>query len=1264
MRNAITITGLLLTACLAVSGQVHYVSHWGSHTPPFDSWETAATNVVDALDVASDGAVVWVTNGVYRSGSADVGGLHARAYITRAITLGSINGASHTVLEGAFHSASVPVGSDAVRTLYMTNGVLDGFTLRRGGTAEAGDESAISGGGVYADGGVLRNIRVAGNHGQTAGGAWLQNCSVSNAVFSANLSETGPRVKINRQVFLENCRFNSDGMMFPDARILGTNGVEIVNGDDATSVDLGTHFGQVHAITAAVSHVFMVTNQGVRPLLVSDVAFQGGNTNDWAVLGWPGSGIEPGASAPLTIRFDPQAPGVRRTLLFAFNNDPDDDPYALWLSGEGVQAEMLVLATNDYSVLSNGVVNPLLAQGTDFGDVRLTGDPAANAYIVTNTGSATMHISSIAASQMNASDFSVTDPAAFPVSVAPGGTNTATLVFAPQALGYRATLLRVESDAVNSPYLFGIIGRGVEPEMRVLGTNSAWVVNGDSTPAFADGTDFGLFTAAPIVRTFSITNAGSHLLTLTGTAHVVMRGANPADFTVTAQPVSQIAPASAATFTISFTPLVATSRTAEVFVYSDDVYYTNAVYQFSIRGACDPANLFANIQADVRPASSVAMAWGDFNNDGLADLAVCGNDGSERFTSLNMNLGGGSFSNINAGLPGVDSGQLAWGDCNNDGWLDLVVSGISTSGPLTAVFRNNSDSTFSNIDAGLTGLYAGGLAWGDLDNDGDLDLFVSGYTLSDSASPLYRNNGDETFTLVSTSIPDLRDGQAAWLDADQDGWQDLLVSGQSGEDRIARVYRNISGVLTNQANAGLAGVSHGGFAIADFNNDGMADIATTGYGTEGRLSDVYTYGGSNSLYTITTTSLEPLWLGRAAAGDLDNNGWMDLMLSGEGSGGVRATRLYMNHSGTFSNITSAIPDLRVSSMVFGDYDDDGDLDTAVAGLSATGQFSAIYRNLSAASNQPPSAPAGLMATLTNGNEVALRWDAATDDKTTAGSLTYNLYVGTSMNPVGLLSPHSDLATGKRRVFSTGNTGHRREWRVRNLPVGETIVWGVQAVDGGYAGSLFTNGAPIAVPALPDFVVSGIHIQLVPFSAAVTILNQGTTAASAGRLSVWLNRATVPVDGQGADVTQSVGELMPGATNTVVFTNFTIPTNTATHVFRAFINSDRVEDESNKDNNQLALTYVHTVYEPFWFRAVALTNNVYLRWINPTNIGMQSSQVLIHHGTTNYPASPAEGAPIYQGSAQVYEHTGITPGHVNFYTIWLTNDETNWLDPPR
>lgn len=678
-----------LLACVPVTlAQSHYVSHWGSHSTPFTSWETAATNLVAAIEVAPNGAVIHVANGIYRTGTVMAGNLNARARVIKPLTVQSTSGYRKTVIEGAFHEQESSLGTNAVRVLYMTDGILDGFTLRQGATDTSGSEPALSGGGLYAAGGSLRNIRVTGNTGYTAGGAWLETCTVSNGLFVANTSQTGPRIKINRRVFLEQCSIENAGMHHPDIRILGTNANTIINGEYGTTRQTGTDFGPIHAITSTATHVFTITNQGSRTLEVEDISWQGGHTNDWEILDWPVSGIAPGSSTPLEIRFNPQAPGARRALLFIANNDPDDDPYGIWLSGEGTQAEMLVLAWADNSVITNGSVSPSIEQGTDFGDIRLTGAPGLQSYIVTNIGNVTLNITSIAPHELNSSDFTVANPPAFPLAVAPGATAIVSVVFAPQALDYRGTLLRFESDAVNSPYLFAMIGRGVEPEMQILGTNSAWIVNGTTTPETKNGTDFGLYFESPVKHTFTITNAGTHALTLTGTPHVVIAGNHPADFTVTQQPGSYIGINQTMTFEVAFMPTVTSVRTAEVIVFSDDVFHTNHLYRFNIRGECSPTNRFINIQAGIQPAGSSAMAWGDFNNDGRLDLAVMGFDRTNRFTKLYENLGNGTFSNINATLPGLDSGHLAWGDFNNNGRIDLALTGMSDLGPVTAVFRN------------------------------------------------------------------------------------------------------------------------------------------------------------------------------------------------------------------------------------------------------------------------------------------------------------------------------------------------------------------------------------------------------------------------------------------------------------------------------------------------------------------------------------------------------------------------------------------------
>jgi enediyne biosynthesis protein E4 len=123
-------------------------------------------------------------------------------------------------------------------------------------------------------------------------------------------------------------------------------------------------------------------------------------------------------------------------------------------------------------------------------------------------------------------------------------------------------------------------------------------------------------------------------------------------------------------------------------------------------------------------------------------------------------------------------GGAAAGDFNNDGWIDLYVT--NSAGP-NALYRNDADGTFTDIavpagvaDAGGRGH---GVAWGDFDNDGFLDLYVANY----GSSRLFRNNGDETFTDVTTAAgvadpgPDYRTTGAVWGDYDKDGLLDLLI---------------------------------------------------------------------------------------------------------------------------------------------------------------------------------------------------------------------------------------------------------------------------------------------------------------------------------------------------------------------------------------------------------------------------------------------------------------------------------------------------------
>jgi hypothetical protein len=134
------------------------------------------------------------------------------------------------------------------------------------------------------------------------------------------------------------------------------------------------------------------------------------------------------------------------------------------------------------------------------------------------------------------------------------------------------------------------------------------------------------------------------------------------------------------------------------------------------------------------------VAWGDYDNDGRLDFLFTGyvgygTGGGPYVSQLWRNTGSG-FSNVTASVaPGLPAGGFAaWGDYDNDGRLDFLLTGVSK---ISQVWRNTG-AGFSNVTAsvapGLPGLFSSSVAWGDFDNDGRLDFLLTG------AGQLWRNN--------------------------------------------------------------------------------------------------------------------------------------------------------------------------------------------------------------------------------------------------------------------------------------------------------------------------------------------------------------------------------------------------------------------------------------------------------------------------------------------------------------------------------------------
>jgi hypothetical protein len=250
--------------------------------------------------------------------------------------------------------------------------------------------------------------------------------------------------------------------------------------------------------------------------------------------------------------------------------------------------------------------------------------------------------------------------------------------------------------------------------------------------------------------------------------------------------------------------------------------------------------------------NTFVIAVGDYNNDGLDDLYITRLGFANGESVLYRNNGDGTFTNVTE-----EAGVGCWGpsftaqwvDYDCDGFLDLFVAsnlgGLFDRKAPNRLFHNKGDGTFTEVteQAGLRSLTPSiGGAWGDYNNDGYPDLFISNGI---GRSQLYRNNGDGTFTEVTSEagVDEICFASVAfWCDYDNDGWLDLvqftwapekdmlqtLMNGEAPADAIPmRIFHNNrDGTFTKKdRELGLDGCwgtmsANGG----DFNNDGYIDF--------------------------------------------------------------------------------------------------------------------------------------------------------------------------------------------------------------------------------------------------------------------------------------------------------------------------------------------------------------------------------------------------------------------------------------------------------
>ncbi len=370
-------------------------------------------------------------------------------------------------------------------------------------------------------------------------------------------------------------------------------------------------------------------------------------------------------------------------------------------------------------------------------------------------------------------------------------------------------------------------------------------------------------------------------------------------------------------------------------------------------------NFLENINTPFPGVGNSSIAFADIDGDNDQDVLITGRDNNyNSIAKLYKNDGAGIYSEASGTyFEGVQNGSVAFADIDGDSDQDVFITGRDNSyNSIAKLYKNDGSGNYlEEVNNSFAGVQNGSIAFADIDGDNDQDLFITGGGDShNSMANLYVNDGTGNYVEpTGTFFTGVQNSSIAFADIDGDGDRDVLITGQDKNyNSFAKIYENDgSGNYSEITGTPFPGVSSGSIAFADIDDDGDQDVLITGRDKNyNRIAKLYKNDGSGHYSEVTGTTFTGVEDSSIAFADVDKDGDEDVMIVGRwgNSSSNVSAKIYKNDgSGNYSEVTGTpFTGVQQSSIAFADVDKDGDQDVLITGYSYTYRIpiANLYKN--------------------------------------------------------------------------------------------------------------------------------------------------------------------------------------------------------------------------------------------------------------------------------------------------------------------------------